>query len=311
MRSTSESSCAPSGTTPAWNEWSSSSTTSMSFKTKDLIAVGVEQTTARCLAASCSLFAMWGSSAAKRSKRNVYTGLRTTAAKRCRIVARENSSSACGTTCSTRFVPSPSSSASSGDTTVVLPPPMIICSQRDAPAFAAETNESTRRHCAWRSMRLCTNSNTSSRGSYVSSAPSAAAAQQARFAESCAAKAPARSATSARATLTVDGSRTNAVNAATSALHAKTHLASCAALDALKTHRAVSSRTTATPRGPRRGFKVDLSKSPRDETSSSTRASNDAEASAPPRRASDQTKPPTPAPPSSAAACACRAALRA
>mmetsp|Transcript_2107 Transcript_2107/g.6930 ORF Transcript_2107/g.6930 Transcript_2107/m.6930 type:complete len:332 (+) Transcript_2107:299-1294(+) len=133
-----------------------------------------EQTTTARVAAALESLARSRCVACKsvsRSYSNVYTALRVTVAKAARTTARLISSSAAGTHCTTSRLPSARSSASSGVMTVVLPPPMIIWQQSDSPPPAFAMKSETSDTWAPRSTKVDANSNASSRGSSVASAP--------------------------------------------------------------------------------------------------------------------------------------------
>mmetsp|Transcript_10517 Transcript_10517/g.33440 ORF Transcript_10517/g.33440 Transcript_10517/m.33440 type:complete len:312 (+) Transcript_10517:1863-2798(+) len=146
-----------------------------------LTAVGVVTTTPACRRAPRSFLSVASVMMDDRSKLNVYTRFCRMDANVERSTERENSSSAGGTTSTTRCRLSPSIRHSMGDTTVVLPEPMMSCRTMEPPPCSVRRNSSIMFTCGANSTMFHTNSNTRYRGSNDSVDSSTKCRRAARF----------------------------------------------------------------------------------------------------------------------------------
>mmetsp|Transcript_30935 Transcript_30935/g.71506 ORF Transcript_30935/g.71506 Transcript_30935/m.71506 type:complete len:227 (+) Transcript_30935:2494-3174(+) len=134
----------------------------------DLMVAGVAHTTPLRRAADASFLTSPGPAWVARSKLSVKIRFFMMDENVDRIMPRLISSSARGTTDTTKLFPSPSMSMSSGATVEVLPPPISICLTRGLGGDEArlEAKSRTSWTCGAQSMMFHVNSNTRKRGSY-------------------------------------------------------------------------------------------------------------------------------------------------
>mmetsp|Transcript_2086 Transcript_2086/g.6840 ORF Transcript_2086/g.6840 Transcript_2086/m.6840 type:complete len:298 (+) Transcript_2086:2735-3628(+) len=138
---------------------SSRCSSSSSLSKKAFTAAGVDSSTARSVTAARTLSSSSIVTEARRSKRNVHTGLCSGGAEKAeRSVACEKRSSGVGTICVTSIEPSPMRRASIGAMTVVLPCPMMSWWQSERPAACASRNLRSSETCASRRSMPCVNS---------------------------------------------------------------------------------------------------------------------------------------------------------
>mmetsp|Transcript_41962 Transcript_41962/g.111786 ORF Transcript_41962/g.111786 Transcript_41962/m.111786 type:complete len:310 (+) Transcript_41962:2300-3229(+) len=134
----------------------------------DLMVAGVAHTTPLRRAADASFLTSPGPAWVARSKLSVKIRFFMIDENVDRIMPRLISSSARGTTDTTKLFPSPSMSMSSGATVEVLPPPISICLTRGLGGDEARLEAKSRTSWTWgaQSIMFHVNSNTKKRGSY-------------------------------------------------------------------------------------------------------------------------------------------------